>query len=164
MTLTRAEIVDRLEELEAQQGVHRDHWETLHRQRQRVDERMDALEALAGSAGRIGEAVRQARWHATRDAYVTGALARRDADVGDDLILHWATGFADRAHGPLEGKVMPNGGEHLIADFAEYREQVNALVKAAQTCRQYARDCGGGGLIVADEMDAALKPFEVDRG
>jgi hypothetical protein len=104
---------------------------------------------------------RQARWHATRDAYVAG----RGPDDADADVEVWAKEFADRAHGPLEAKARQLDSEmrkHVAAEIEAEDRNVNALVKAAKEMQENLHEIG----VVHHSWTSAIKPFEleVDRG
>lgn len=134
------------------------------------EERLQALELAANSAdSSLVEALRQDRWHATRDAVLGGVSLR---EYGIDKALHWATEAADRAHGPLvrplvadagiaiDPKLFAQGGRFMYTVDAQAH---NALLRAASaTVGAYS----GSRLrhpilqIAIDALAAALKSFE----
>ena len=100
---------------------------------------------------------RQARWHATYNAALKGAMGRDRVFVGEwHLIAHTE---ADRAHGPLEAS-----GPRPLMTPAELMRfgQVAELVRAATRLSDcMSRGDVYGGAEAHGEVMEALKPFEV---
>jgi hypothetical protein len=174
-----------LEELERMWGTHEgdlakqlSRIEELERQMQVVWPREAPLspdeeaKRVADAEARIQERNRVQRWHATYNAALQGLLAHGDARAHYNAgRAEWiadcnqeARDAADRAHGPLEGKVIPhpdiNVGGVTVGEVA-------ALVKAAEALRSVYDEFEGTAAselveLIDERMDsvrAALKPF-----